>query len=338
MFRKRLGLMTGLCAISTAAAAGTITVDTGDIALKGGMTAGYFYSDNTGSSNTDNFHVSDMLIELSDEAKTGGVGFKAGFGSMSAITILDGGVNNSAGFSTFGLQYGSVDFAPIEGLTISAGKLATNIGYEVTPSYANAHATIAALWGGQPVYYPGIRASYSLGDVSVYAETNNDTLKLGNSTATNAYAVGVSGSAGSLNYMASYYDYDKAKNIVDVIVSTTVGNIDLAINADYHMLDSEAKVAGQDDSAMGVALYIKPTYGKMSYPVRIEYMSDGTSGIYGFDSATTYTITPTYSPSANTFVRAEVSMVQSTNKVFADKDGVATDSKTNVALQAGYRF
>ena len=77
----------------------------------------------------------------------------------------------------------------------------------------------------------------------------------------------------------------------------------------------------------------------MPRPRRVEYLSDGTSGIYyGVDTAYTLTVTPTYNYTENTFVRAEVSYVSSDNAVFADKDGLPEDTKTSFAVQAGYTF
>ncbi len=311
-----------------AAFAGTIA-STADIKLAGGMTAGYFYTSNTGSDNNDNYQVSDFVVELSGDA-TEGVGFVGAFGTLAAITILDGGVGNSP--YSYGLQYGWLTVAPVEGLSIEAGKLATKVGYEVAPSYGNQYATIAALWGGQPVYYPGLRVNFDAGGMGFYAEANDDAL----GSADSAWAVGTNGSVGPMDYAVSYYTYDGYKSLVDVIVSGKIGNIPVAANFDYHMLD-EAPVAGGDDTAFGIALYATPSLSdRITVPVRVEFLSDGDSGVFGVDSATTLTITPTYNFSGNTFVRAELSYVSSDNRIFADENGASEDTKTSFALQAGY--
>ncbi|HFE32133.1 MAG TPA: porin, partial [Gammaproteobacteria bacterium] len=46
----------------------------------------------------------------------------------------------------------------------------------------------------------------------------------------------------------------------------------------------------------------------------------------------------TYNFSDNTFVRAELSMVSSDNKIFTDDNGNQEDTKTSFALQAGFIF
>jgi len=316
--------------VAPAAFGGTITTAT-DINLSGGMTAGYFYSNNTGSSNVDNYQVSDFIVELSAEAAEG-VGFVGTLGTMAAITVLDGGVGNSPYANDF--QYGWLTVAPAEGVTIEAGKLATKVGYEVAPSYGNPHATIAALWGGQPVYYPGVRLNYETGGMGFYVESNNDAL----GTADTAWAAGVSGQAAAvLDYSLSFYSYNGYKQLVDVIVSTEVAGMPVAANFDYHKLE-EAPAPGADDTAYGVALYVTPTIGAVEVPVRVEFLNDGTSGVYGVDSATTFTITPTYHYTENSFVRAELSYVSSDNAIFKDENGVAEDTKTSFAVQAGFTF
>jgi len=324
-------LAASIAALTAPAAFAGSVVSDADINLNGGMTAGYFYTTNTGSNNNDNYQVSDFMVELSGEAAEA-VSFVGAFGTMAGITVLDGGVNNSP--YNYGLQYGWLTVAPMEGLSVQAGLLATNVGYEVAPSYANPHATIAALWGGQPVYYPGVRVNYEAGDMGFYAEVNDDAL----GTATSAWAAGVNGAAGSLEYAVSYYNYNGYKDLIDVIVSADLGGIPVAANFDYHLLEN-APVSGGDDSAYGIALYATPSLSSnVAVPVRVEFLSDGNSGVYGVDSATTLTITPTYNFSDNTFVRAELSMVSSDNKIFADDNGNLEDTKTSFALQAGFIF
>lgn len=315
--------------------------------LSGGIAAGYFNSSNTGSNNNDAFQVTDVLLQLSRAASTQGVGYTAGLGSLAAVSVLEGGVAAPTTYASYGLQYGWVTVTPVEGLSIDAGKLATNVGYEVTPSLTNPHMTLAAIWNGQPVYYPGVRASYVMGGTTVFAEVSNDSLSLNDASATSANSIGAKGAVGGVDYVASFYNYVGAKNMVDLIASTKLGGIPVAINFDYHMLDDKAKtnaaVTVKDDKAYGVALYVKPSLGAVTVPVRAEYMKSGDSGVYSagpriIDSGYTFTVTPTYTFPDNTFVRAEVSYVKTDNKIFKNKDGVEQDTKTSFGVQAGVLF
>ncbi len=325
---KKTILATSIAALATPAFAGGI--DSGaDLTLSGGFGAGYYNTTNTGSSNNDNFQVTDFMLELSAEPSDG-VGFTAGFGTMAAITVTDGGVGNVP--YLYGFQYGWATVAPMEGVSIEAGMLATNIGYEVAYSLANPHATIAGIWAAQPVYYPGARVNYAMGDLGLYAEINQ-----AGGGSPQGWTVGASGSVAGLDYAVNYRDGDQSSNLLDIILATKVAGMDVAVNLDYTMLDNAP--TGQDDTALGTAIYVVPSFGAIDVPVRVEFMNDGTSGVYGgVDSATTFTVTPTFAFSENALVRAEFSMVNSTNKIFADENGVAQDSKTSFAVQAVYTF
>lgn len=82
MKRKLLASCLVVASASTVSQAGQLTVANSDITLSGAVSTGYFYSTNTGSSNHDDFKVSNFLIGLGSDAKDGGIGFSAGFGSV----------------------------------------------------------------------------------------------------------------------------------------------------------------------------------------------------------------------------------------------------------------
>jgi len=319
-----------------AAFAGGVKTANMDLTISGGATAGYFYSANTGTSNQDNILVSDMLLEIaSDTPAVGGIGVNAGLGTLEMVTVMDGGVAGHPKSMNMAVQYGYLTAMPQKDLSVMVGILPTNVGQEAAPSFKNPHITLAGLWGSQPVYYPGVRATYALGHTSVYAEVNNDA-GMGSSS---AWAIGAMGMAGDVNYMASYYDTDGGRNIVDLIASGKVAGMTVGANFDFFTLDSSAKMAGMDDSAFGVAVYVAPKVGEVDVPVRVEFLSDGNSGLIGgVDSGYTFTVTPTVAMGKNAFVRAELSYVMSDKKIFMDKDGMAQDTKTSAALQVGYKF
>lgn len=329
---KTLNLLIAGLITTPTAMAGSLTVANSDLTLAGGLSAGALYSDNNGARHDTDARVTDFLVELSAPVATTGVGFVAAFGELLQPTVFANvGITSPTSTS---LQYGSMIVKPTEALTFEAGKLATKIGYEVANTYGNQNILLGGLWSAQPVYYPGVRASYNLGSVTVFGEANQDT----STSAKNGYVVGASGAAGPVSYAVAYYNAKESRDILDIIVSTKIGNIPVAANLDYHMLDNATP--GNDDSATGLALYATPSFGNTSVPVRIEYMDDGSSGIYntGLKTGYTFTVTPTYNFSATTFVRAEAAYATADNKVFSDKLGTAIDSKTSYAVQAGFKF
>ncbi len=333
--RKVLSLAAAAIFTVSAAHAGTITVANSDIEMFGGVSAGYFYTTNICNNacpnpNNDYFTVSSFAIGLTSKVNST-IGFTASFGASPQSDLLE--VSTSAGF---GLEYGYVSIKPVEGLTLDAGLLTTNVGYELYHTWENPNYTFGLVWWGQPVTYPGARATYSLTDsIDVYAEYNHDQGE--------AFAVGSLGSIAGFDYAITYYDYTAKKNLVDLVLSTNIAGIDVGLNVDYQWLDDSAKKTGADDSAYGVGLYILPKLtDTISVPVRLEYVDEGTSEIYGVagDNAWSITVTPTWSPTGNTYLRAEVAYVATDKKGFYDgnKPSDIDDNRTFVGVEAGFRF
>ncbi|MBK3332985.1 outer membrane beta-barrel protein [Persephonella atlantica] len=316
----------GLIAAGTAKA-GTITVANSDIEMSGGVTAGYFYTTNIGNNNNDYFTVSTFAVDLTSKINSM-IGFTASFGQTKQPDLLAPLPNPG-----FGVEYSWVSIRPIEGLTIDAGLLLTNIGYELYHTYDNKNYMFGLVWWAQPVTYPGARVTYSVADgIDVYAEYTQDTR--------DSFAVGSLGEINGISYAISYFDYTASKNLIDVVLGTSVEGIDFGVNFDYQWLDDTAKTPGNDDSAYGIALYASAKVDVFEIPVRIEYVNDGTSGIYGVagDDAWSFTITPTYRPSNNTFVRAEFAYVNTDQKGFTDDKGNPKDSRTSIGVEAGFMF
>jgi hypothetical protein len=350
---KKLAVLSGAIFSVAVANAGQITVANSDIKIDGALTTGYFTSNNTGSSNHDSFKVSNFILGLSSDAKDGGIGFNVGFGTVLLPTVYDGGlVDNKAIINkSFGPIYAVLSYKPISSLTLDAGLLTTNIGYELATSFTNPNITYGAVWSAQPFIYPGARITYAVGDIKFYAEASKDKGYSDGNTSlptSGAYAVGSLGTLYGVNYAISYYDYTAYKNLVDIVLSKSINdNLDVGINFDYQWLDSTAKVSGNDSKGYGVAGYIIPKSGNFSLPVRIEYVNGGSkgkeSGIYANGSnniskAWTITATPTFRPTKNTYVRAEISYVNSDNKIFADSSGNKKDTKVSAAAELGFLF
>lgn len=338
MMSKQQSIAAGVALALTAATAtaGSVTGASLDLTLGGGLTGKYEVGTNVGSARGDTITVSDFLVEASGSVE-GFLGATVGFGYLEQDALPATGL--PAPNVGMMLQYGWLEVEPGSGLQLQAGVLATNVGYEVAPTYANPHIQLGAVWNYQPVYYPGLRATYDAGAFSLYAEASKDGSGFTGRSNPNAQAVGISGEAAGWSYAASYYNRINDMDTVDLILSGKLSGLDVAVNLDYHLLDDPVKTAGKDDTALAVALYAAQDLGDgWSLPVRLEYLSDGTSGILGgVDSAFTVTVTPTYRQGP-AFVRAEVAYVSSNNKVFTDDKGVAQDSKTTFAVQAGVTF
>jgi len=339
--RKKL-LLTAVLALAGSSLAGerTFTLKVSQpLELYGGFSAGYFYTTNEGDKDSrDKFQITNAIIGLTGEVgKDIKLGFDLAVGGSLWATLFDGGqgdlayVNGNELKEGVGILWGYATLKPHPVVSVDAGVLTTNVGYELADTYSNPNITFGAIWNAQPFIYPGVRVTVSpLENVNLYAEYNQES----NS---DNFAVGALGELNDISFGLTYYDYRAYKNLIDVVLSYSIGMLDLGLNADYQWLDDSAKTPGQDDSAYGIALYLTPTFGRLSVPVRLEYFDEGTSGIYfdGADKGYTATATPTFKPTENSFIRAEVAYVSTDKKVF--KNGTK-DNKTTFAVELGFTF
>ena len=321
------------------------------ITISGGITGGYFWTNNQapGNDSDDKLQLSNGILEFSGEfGKDIKFGFDIALGSVLMPSIWDGGQGDPMRYSFSsgaiategaGIVWGYAIFKPYKGISIDAGVLPTNVGYEVANTYANPNITLGLVWYAQPVIYEGARISFDLNELAniplgFYAEYNQEY----NS---DNFAVGINGEFAGLSFALSYYDYRSDRNLVDLVLGYSIANVDLGLNFDYQWLDDSAKSPGQDDSAYGVALYFIPKFetgkGEVSIPVRLEYFDEGTSGIYssGGENGYSITVTPTYRPISNGFIRAEVAYVSTDKKIFK---GGTKDNKTTLAVEIGFTF
>jgi len=160
------------------------------------------------------------------------------------------------------------------------------------------------------------------------------------------------------------YNEFRGRNLYVLCTSVDLGIVKSGIEFDYTNLDDNLNGAnavvqanGADDSAWGIALNIDvdlldAQIADVTFPIRIEYVDNGDSAnlagapgilgslIYltGEGSAWSFTLTPTYKPTKNTFARVELSYTTTDKKVFVNKDGDAKDSRTVLAFEAGFLF
>ena len=341
--------------------------------IEGGVTGGYFYSSKTYTpgvltngllvnDNADNILLNDLMLEIkSEKSSLLGASMNAGFGNMKMLTVLDGNGNYalnttylrtietaSASLSTdraqelidrddryaMDIYYGFVSIAPLEDAFIEVGRLATHLGYEVAPSYANWNTSLGLLWASQPTYYPGVRMGYRVGELKIYAEYNEDTSVGGN----RAWAGGVYGQMDNVRFSMNYFDGLASRNTIDAMAELKLSFVTLATNVDYIIYDSGVRT-GSDTQAWGIALYAIPHFDKYFFPIRYDYFWDGDTDILGVHHAYSITITPTMYLNENTFIRTEFAFVSSSNAVFRSvSDGSSDFTKWEMSAQAGFYF
>jgi len=351
--KKLLGglALAGILSVGIANA-GTITTANADIEMEGALTAGYVATDNDSTGYQDGFHVTSADIRLINKTNSQ-IGFLLDMGSTYQASLLTSNLQSAGGLD-FSIEIAYVSVKPVDKITIDAGLLATNVGYELYHPYENGNIIFGMVWNAQPVTYTGVRATFeAMENLSIYAEYFQDT---NYATPKDGFAVGVIGSFKNIDYALSYFDWAADRNIVDFVVSTKLGALDVGLNFDYHYLDDSSKDAikaagatSVEDTAYGIAFYITPhPTNTISVPIRFEYVNDKdstdakgkvvSSGIYGVggDSAYSLSITPTWKPNKNSFVRAELDYVKSDNNT--SSFGNNEDTRMIYAVEAGYLF
>lgn len=320
-----------VCMLSGVAQASSIQIQDVNIKIKGGVSASALYFENPGFlKRHDSYILNDALLEIEPEEFSGRqFRFYGGFGILQKQGI--GRIYAPLPPVDIELHYGWLEVPTYNDRHIEIGQLITRLGYESPVSYKNNHGLMGAVWSGQPNLYPGIRFNGPLASLKYYIEVTNDST-IGDASA----AVGVFKEADNYRYSASYYEAIDERRMIDLMYSKQLGNIALGINLDYHALLDP--VAGQDENAVGMALYVNYVDKQWHWPVRLEYIDDGNTGIYEYGSGYTVTFSPTYHYSKSQFIRAELVAAKGDRKPFRNSDGGFEENQYIATLQAGMRF
>ncbi len=376
--KKVVGLAAaGLLAVS-AANAGQITVANTDLTVLGGVSAAYSVQNNDhllrgGGFSKDAFSVNNFIVALAKPAEVGGIGFVAAFGSWEAPTVVassnvvNGG--NIRGLDLVG--YGKttdfkpwkayVTYKPIQGLSLDAGLLWANFG-EKPVTIFNPHITRGVLFTANPALFAGARATYDAGIAKVYVGTGKVGAQLlqpfYNLFSVNPKSYVEAGITGNLKQFGLPVDlglhtYNEAggRDIYALTLGADYGIVTAGLEVDYFKSDDnlEVKTGATDSSAWGTALCVnvKPVAG-IQIPVRVEYASNNNTSLIPTIASVpdnkvwTFTITPTYNPTKNTFLRAELSYAKSDEvggvSLFVDSNGNSKSSRTTGAVELGFLF
>ncbi|NPA16168.1 MAG: outer membrane beta-barrel protein [Aquificae bacterium] len=354
--KKVLSLAAAGLLAAGAAQAGSLTVANSDIVLYGGVSASYDWQDNdlaALSNANDKFRVSTFAIGLMKKAGANSpIGFNAAFASFQVPTVLASpDVVNDTDPGTPGnqtaLSYGAttdfkpwlayVTIAPVEGLSVDAGLLWSKYG-EAPLTILNPHYARGALFVlFNPVLFAGARVNYDAGIAKVYAGYNQGG-GLFQSNVKDAVEAGAMADLGMAKAGIHIYDEAAGRNIYTLCAKTDLEMATVGIQLSYLKEDDALQDNTTDDDMYGVALKISPKLANnMSVPIRIEYVNTDAKDD---DTIWTFTITPTYRPTANTFVRVEAAYTTADAKMFVDVDDPTStkDNRTTLAFEAGFLF
>jgi len=311
--------------------------------ITGGISGGYFYASNPGQDTSDDeFLLSNLLVEISSKKKESPLGFVAAFGETSTPSLFDAPEINS----NYDIEYASLSLNPAKNVTLEAGLLMPNAGYEDTYTYNNRNIVLGAVASQQPYNAYGARVTYSVSGFDMIAgyyksrlddqEYSTDGKRAGDS-----WELGLAGSVSGFDFSVYNYHLKRMKNLTGVVIEHTVRNIYLALNVDYWRWDSSMRASYERRSSIGAAFYVSPSFGKISVPLRLEYIDQGKSRIYTDNTDArhiyTATITPTYHFSENAYMRIEGAYIGA-DGTFAEKDGDVKDGRVYVSMELGFVF
>jgi len=296
--------------------------------------------------------------------------------------INDGNLIGYGKTTDFKPWLGYLTYKPIAGLTVDAGLLWTNFG-EKPITILNPHITRGVLFTANPVLLEGARVSYDAGVAKVYAgagKAGKDQLfgpyYKGLNDYSNYIEAGVTSNLKQFTGLPidvglHTYNENGNRDIYALTIGGDLGIVFAGLEADYFKADSGLKNAWNNktgkttsSNAWGVALSanVKPV-ANIQVPIRIEYADNKDTALIPVLSAVpnitvngtnydaskkvwTFTATPTYNPTKNTFLRAELSYAKASGSVdatksgylFANNKGEPKTSRTTGAVEIGFLF
>ncbi|RUM62032.1 MAG: porin [Persephonella sp.] len=333
---------------------------------------------NTGKNN-DTFRLYNVIVGLTKKADPNSpIGFNVAFGQFEVPTVLAstnvvnrrGGnlVNLGETNDNFKPWLATVDITPIDGLKISGGILWSKYG-ERPVTFLNPNISRGLMFVlFNPVVYTGARAEYNinlpgLGNVGVYAGYNqangltNVASILGGynnniPSPKDAYELGITGNlnlGAKIKYGLHYYDEAGGRNIWTLCLKSDFGLIKGGLQYSYASKDDAIKNndGNAANSYWGIGInfnisLLDAAIANVEVPMRLEYvkLDVDADNDNGKDKIWSFTITPTWKPTKNTFLRAEYTYTKADSKIFTELDPPNTnkDTRNTYAIEAGFLF
>jgi hypothetical protein len=157
---KKLALLSLFGSVALAQALELKLEPIGTINVSGALTVYTIHSNNKTDDKKTRYDVGSAIISLSKSAEP--FGFTL-IGGAYAVPVVGVGLSKTSEstdlFSPIPVAY--VEYSPMKGLSVQAGKLPTIIGYESAFTYLNNNIQRGLVWNMQPVINNGVRLTYS---------------------------------------------------------------------------------------------------------------------------------------------------------------------------------
>ena len=399
--RLRPGLLRGMLGASTMLSAALfgaipaahafnpptpITIDGGPLGplnLSGGADGYGYLVSGTGSDTSPGLLGTDKTAgaeflngEIMLSKTTGLVQFALEAAAINALTLgTKPGAPSIQTFSTGPIRTATITLAPLPGLTISAGQMASLEGYESGLDWGNANLLNTDLFYVENSQSVGVSASYTLGPVAAtvmfgdgfdtnqwnflqwlvtYTVNSNNAVSffggtnLG-STGLGAHIYGSATTPWDKSFVAGYGSNYVNSTMFGGYYSFTAGNLTLVPEVQYVYAKPNSSVGIPSyTSNFGAALFANYQFGKSPYSLGawVQYFtSNGPSNWFLNPGAegVGLSITPTWQ-GKNLFVRADLGYIHLTNIGRTDMGAVGYGSgltgrdQVTAVLEAGVLF
>jgi len=331
----------------------------GKISIGGGLSGGYFAGNNEGrGGEKDNFVLTNLLIDITSEIKNGMFGVNVGLGGVTTPSVFDSPKDT---LPDFRLEYAAINLKPIKslpGISFRGGLLQPNSGYESTYTFNNRNITVGALASQQPYNAVGAGVEYDFSkDFRIWSsifkhrlekdefetefEDEHGGVFTKNVQDSYSWEAGMCDNIGGVGLSLYHYHLTGLRHLTGISAEYTINNVYVALNLDYWRWSDEVASHFDGRSSIGAALYLAPSFGNFSLPLRLEYIHQGKSEIYlsSEDAEDIYaaTFTPTYNFTDNILIRTEGSYVHAEDG-FSDHNGKPKDDKFLFSTELVFKF
>jgi len=351
---KKLAFLSLFSSVALAQALELKLEPIGTINVSGALTVYTIHSNNKVVPNEykTRYDVGSAIISLSKSAEP--FGFTL-IGGAYAFPVVGVGLSKTSEstdlFSPIPVAY--VEYSPMKGLSVQAGKLPTIIGYESAFTYLNNNIQRGLVWNMQPVINNGVRLTYSTDLFFVKLGVNDGFYTLSKKDPKPALEASLGLTPikdGSIALNVIFPDKDSKPNNtagpsnkreLNLVASYTLDKLSLGADLLYVEAPKSDKAGVLEKAkASGVALHLSYDLKPFKLSGRIEYVKDNSDaggidlvGLGDGNKGLTFTVTPayTYGP---LFLRGELSYVK------ADQPFTVNGKKdqTRIGVEVGFMF
>ncbi len=351
---KKLAFLSLFSSVALAQALELKLEPIGTINVSGALTVYTIHSNNKVVPNEykTRYDVGSAIISLSKSAEP--FGFTL-IGGAYAFPVVGVGLSKTSEstdlFSPIPVAY--VEYSPMKGLSIQAGKLPTIIGYESAFTYLNNNIQRGLVWNMQPVINNGVRLTYSTDLFFVKLGVNDGFYTLSKKDPKPALEASLGLTPikdGSIALNVIFPDKDSKPNNtacpsnkreLNLVASYTLDKLSLGADLLYVEAPKSNKAnVPEKAKASGVALHLSYDLKPFKLSGRIEYVKDNSDaggidlvGLGDGNKGLTFTVTPAYTQGPF-FLRGELSYVK------ADQPFTQNNKKdqTRLGVEVGFMF